>query len=92
MAVTFPATETWDKQRNAVIFPADSEHGRVHCVIPSETLEEAFGIDPKIEVLEGFRSHRGKIERVAERLIRRRRLEKDGTVLIRAEDCRDDVH
>jgi hypothetical protein len=92
MTVTFPATQTWDKERNAVIFPADSDHGRVHCAIARGTLENEFGIDPKIEVLEGFRGHRGKIERVAERLIRRRRLEKDGSVLIRAEDCRDDAN
>jgi hypothetical protein len=52
-----------------------------------EAIQQRFGAAHKLEVLEGFRNHRGRIERIAERLIRRRRLEADGSVLIGSADC-----
>jgi hypothetical protein len=74
MAISFPATETWDPSRNAAVFPADEDEKRFQCAI-------------SLEALQAFRNHRGRIERVTERLIRRRRLEPDGSVLIRTQDC-----
>jgi uncharacterized protein DUF1488 len=88
MAIAFPAGEAWDGDRDAVTFAAWSDDGRrVQCGISLEALEDHFGVDDKLEALAGFRNHRGAIERVAERLIRRRRLEPDGSVLIRSQDC-----
>jgi hypothetical protein len=87
MAISFPATETWDPSRNAAVFPADEDERRFQCAISLEALQERFGAPEKLEALQAFRNHRGRIERVAERLIRRRRLEPDGSVLIRTQDC-----
>jgi hypothetical protein len=86
-AISFPATETWDASRNVAAFPADEDDKRFLCAITLEALQERFGAPEKLEALEAFRNHRGRIERVAERLIRRRRLETDGSVLIRSKDC-----
>jgi hypothetical protein len=86
VAVAFPAGETWDGSRRVASFPADADGKRIQCAISLDALER-FGVDPKLDALQGFRNHRGEIERVAERLIRRRRLEPDGSVLIRAADC-----
>jgi hypothetical protein len=87
VAVAFPASETWDQSRRVASFPADADGKRIQCAISLDALEERFGADPKLEALQAFRNHRGEIERVAERLIRRRRLEPDGSVLIRPADC-----
>jgi hypothetical protein len=87
MAISFPAGEAWDGSRNAVSFPAQSADERIGCAISQEALQDHFGADQKLEALAAFRNHRGTIERVAERLIRRRRLEPDGSVLIRSQDC-----
>ena len=87
MAISFPASESWDAGRNAAVFPADEDEKRYLCAISLEALQERFGAPEKLEALEAFRNHRGRIERVAERLIRRRRLETDGSILIRTQDC-----
>jgi hypothetical protein len=87
MAVSFPSLETWEDGRNVVSFPADEDERRIQCAITLEAIQERFGALNKLDALEGFRNHRGRIERVAERLIRRRRLEDDGSVLIRSKDC-----
>jgi hypothetical protein len=88
-AISFPATETWDGSRKVARFPAQSEDGRIECAISLQALEDHFGADEKLEALQAFRNHRGEIERVAERIIRRRRLAPDGSVLIRSQDCRE---
>jgi hypothetical protein len=87
MSISFPATENWDAGRGVAVFPADADDKQIRCAISREALEEHFGPDDKIEALEVFRNHRGRIQRLAERLIRRRRLEPDGSVLIRPQDC-----
>jgi hypothetical protein len=87
MPLSFPRSETWDGARDLVVFTADDEERRIQCAITLEAIQERFGAPEKLEALEGFRNHRGRIERIAERLIRRRRLEADGSVLIRVKDC-----
>jgi hypothetical protein len=87
MNISFPASETWDANRNVATFPADEDEKRIQCAISLEALQRRFGAEDKLEALQALRNHRGRIERVAERLIRRRRLEPDGTVMIRPEDC-----
>jgi len=87
MALSFPREESWDGWRDAVHFTADDEERRIECAITLEAIQQRFGAPSKLQALEGFRNHRGRIERIAERLIRRRRLEPDGSVLIRSADC-----
>jgi hypothetical protein len=87
MALSFPSGEALDGSRDVVLFAADDEERRIQCAITLEAIQERFGSIDKLQALEGFRNHRGRIERVAERLIRRRRLEPDGSVLIRTQDC-----
>jgi hypothetical protein len=83
----FPPPRPGTRGRNAAVFPADEDERRFQCAISLEALQERFGAPEKLEALQAFRNHRGRIERVAERLIRRRRLEPDGSVLIRTQDC-----
>jgi hypothetical protein len=87
MALSFPRGEAWDGTRDVVVFTADDEERRIQCAITLEAIQQRFGALDKLEALEGFRNHRGRIERVAERIIRRRALEPDGSVLIRTKDC-----
>jgi hypothetical protein len=87
VALSFPGSQALDESRGVVAFAVDDDERRIQCAITLEAIQERFGAVQKLEALEAFRNHRGRIERVAERLIRRRRLEPDGSVLIRTKDC-----
>ncbi len=86
VAITFPATETWNGNREVVSFLANVDNRRARCAISWEALENNFGGNNS-PPLDAFRANRGAIEALAERLLIRRRLEQDGSLLIRTRDC-----
>jgi uncharacterized protein DUF1488 len=84
--IKFADDEWYEHHRRKVVWFTGSTDGkRVACGISIEALADHFGSyfdDP----LPAFRANRKRIEAVARRLIKRKRLEADGTVLIRTAD------
>jgi hypothetical protein len=85
--ITFLSGDTWDGGRMVAIFWASMGDQRVPCAISFEALQDQrhFHEDPGPPI-DTFRRHRPVIENLARRLIRQRRFEPDGSILIRAQD------
>jgi len=85
--IDFPEKiERYDSDRDVVLFPARTREGEVHCAISGEALEDHYGakgISPRAR-LAAFRAHRPKIEEAARQKFTNRRLERDGSILIRS--------
>jgi hypothetical protein len=85
MAINFLNIEAFDGGRLVVSFPADNNGQRINCNISLEALQDNFegnNIDPII----CFKSNRNRIEQKAIELIKLRRFELDGSILIRSAD------
>lgn len=84
--IKFADDEWYDHHRRKVVwFTGSIDDRRVGCGISIEALADHYGAyydDP----LPAFKANRRRIEAAARRLIKRNRLEADGTVLIRTAD------
>ena len=82
----FPNSTLYDSGRMVVNFAAIIGSDAINCAISLEALKDHFDNDcTKPTVV--FSRHRPAIERIAERLITQKRLESDGSILIRSSDC-----
>jgi hypothetical protein len=86
MKITFAEDEWYEHHRRKVVwFTALVDGKRVDCGVSIEALSDHFGAfydDP----LPVFRANRRRIEAVAVNLIKQRRFEGDGTLLIKGTD------
>jgi hypothetical protein len=86
MEIKFASDEWYDHHRRKVVWFTALVNGKqVDCGISIEALGDHFGAyydDP----LPVFRANRERIEAVATKLIKQRRFESDGTLLIRSGD------
>lgn len=87
MNIKFPMGESWDFDRDVVLFPAEVDGSKVVCAISWEALQDNFGGNIT-KPLDCFNQNRSEIERKAESLIRKDRFEPDGSILIRSSDGR----
>jgi hypothetical protein len=85
MNITFPAVEAWDGTRGVATFPADVDGKRIRCGVSWEALQDNFNGN-NVAPLDCFRANRARIEAKVEVLIRKGRLEQDGSVLLRSQD------
>jgi len=86
MDVEFGADEWFDHQRRKIVwFSAVVDEKCIDCGISIEALADHFGAFHD-NPLPAFRNHRERIREVAARLIRERRFEDDGTIVIRSAD------
>ena len=85
MTILFPQSQEWDESRELVWFLAEVDSQHIRCAVSAEALVDHFG-GAGIKKLDAFRANRKVIQEVAERLINRKRMEKDGTLLIRSQD------
>ncbi len=84
--IEFTPNEWFDHHRRKIVwFSATVEEKRIDCGISIDALCDHFGAysdDP----LPVFRRNRARIQEAAAKLIRQRRFEDDGTVLVRSAD------
>ncbi len=85
MAINFLNIEAFDGSRLVVSFPADNNAQRINCNISLEALEDNFGGN-NIDPISCFKSNRNRIEQKATELIKLKRFEHDGSILIRSAD------
>jgi Protein of unknown function (DUF1488)/Fic/DOC family len=84
--LTFPVPEeSYDTARDAVVFWGLDRDQRIRCIISEEALNDHFRGDNRNK-LEVFRENRPAIEEIARHKYLSRRVEPDGTVLIRTAD------
>ncbi len=81
--VTFPPLQT--ATLDGVRFQAEVDGKRITCEISTEALQDHFGLQGS-EYLDAFLASRGRIQIVAERLIRAGRIDADGIPRIRSQD------
>lgn len=89
MALHFPPQQAYDFATDTVIFPAIGDNGIVQCRIERSVFEKHFSIDGSMhgEDLVGiFLTNRTAILAKARGLIESRRLELNGSLLLRASD------
>jgi len=86
MPINFPNDEAWDGARMVVSFAAESNGRRINCAVSIEALQDHFEGD-HLKPLEAFRAHREQIESIVEQLIVRQRFERDGSILVRTQNC-----
>ncbi len=88
-AMTFPEkTESYDSNRDVVLFPAMTADGDVTCAISGDALEDhcaARGQSRRAR-LAAFHAHRSEIEEKAFQKYTSRKREADGSLLIRSND------
>jgi hypothetical protein len=86
MDIQFTGNEWFDHHRRQVVwFSAVVGDKCIDCGISIQALRDHFGVyadDP----LPAFKSNRARIQQAAAKLIRQRRFEDDGTVLVRSAD------
>jgi hypothetical protein len=86
--IEFNADEWYDHQRRKIVwFTAVVDDKVIDCGITMDALRERFAAyadDP----LPAFRSHRARVQEIASDLIRKRRFDDDGNVIIRTADFR----
>jgi hypothetical protein len=84
--LTFPVPEEkYDTARDVVVFWGLDRDQRIRCIISEEALNDHFRGDNRNK-LEVFRENRPAIEEIARRKYLSRRIEPDGSVLIRTAD------
>jgi hypothetical protein len=85
MDIRFPEIEVMNTNLDSVSFPADVDGKQMRCAISLEALQDNFGGDSG-DPVDCFRANRSAIESKAASLIRKGRVEKDGSILIRSSD------
>lgn len=85
MTIAFPNIEAFDGSRDVVTFPAIVNNQQIICAISSEALCDNFG-GKYGAAIETFQVNRPRIEAQAERLIKQRRYEVDGSIFIYTQD------
>jgi hypothetical protein len=86
MDIEFPDDETWDDELDLVRFTAQAGGEDIPCAISWEALLDHYGADT-VKPLDAYRAHRGTIQEIARRLIRRSDRHPDRVVVIRSRDC-----
>lgn len=87
--IEFPEKiERYDSSRDVVLFAARTREGEVDCAISGEALDDHFGAKGASQRarLAVFREHRPTIEKAARQKFLARRIERDGSILIRSID------
>jgi len=87
--IDFPEKiERYDGSRDVVLFPARTRDGEISCAISGDALEDHYGAKGPSQRARraAFREHRPKIEEAARQKFLARRLERDGSILIRSMD------
>ncbi len=70
-AIQFPDRESWDAERQGVVFPALVNGMQLTCAISGQILQQRFGAEGPAQWLAAFRrEHRWDLEEEAEALIR----------------------
>lgn len=70
-SILFPDVQTWDKEKQVVIFPAQSRGALIECVVSKHYLERLSGqaLEDESAVLSAFTQLRFDVEEEAETLI-----------------------
>lgn len=85
--IDFPEKiERYDSSRDVVLFAARTRDGEINCAISGEALEDHYGAKgtSRRARLAAFKAHRPEIEEAARQKFASRRLERDGSILIRS--------
>ena len=69
-AIQFPDRESWDAERQGVVFPALVNGRQLTCAISGQILQQRFGAEGPAQWLAAFQEHRWDLEEEAEALIR----------------------
>ena len=69
-AIQFPDRESWDAERQGVVFPALVNGMQLTCAISGQILQQRFGAEGPAQWLAAFQEHRWDLEEEAEALIR----------------------
>ena len=69
-AIQFPDRESWDAERQGVVFPALVNGMQLTCAISGHSLQQRFSAEGPAQWLAAFQEHRWDLEEEAEALIR----------------------
>lgn len=83
--ISFPPEEYLDGVTDLVMFPAQLDGREIPCAVEIEALQEACHADLG-DPMPAFHANRPVIEAAAARLIEARRFERNGGIVVRAED------
>ena len=85
MKINFPQEEYLDGTSDLIWFPAELNGRRIRCVMEVETLQACCGADLG-DPLPAFHAQRPVIETAAAHLIVDGQFEKDGSIVVSADD------
>lgn len=83
--ITFPRLESWNPASQVATIAAEVNKKRVLCRISFVLLQNKFHASAALP-MDSVRTHRSVIEEAARRLLMKGAYEKDGSIMIRAED------
>jgi hypothetical protein len=85
MEINFPQQEYLDATCDLIWFPAEVNGRQIRCVIEIEALQACCGADLG-DPMPSFHAHRPVIEAAAARRVAARAFERDGSVVVGADD------
>ncbi|STU48795.1 Protein of uncharacterised function (DUF1488) [Klebsiella pneumoniae] len=62
-AIQFPDRESWDAERQGVVFPALVNGMQLTCAISGQILQQRFGAEGPAQWLAAFQEHRWDLEK-----------------------------
>ncbi|MBD1559163.1 DUF1488 domain-containing protein [Vibrio sp. S9_S30] len=85
-SILFPDIQTWDKEHDAVRFPAQQSGMLIECLVQISVIEQLSGkkIEEGQQALSLFSQYRFDIEELAESLIEDEDYDDSGQVVIRS--------
>ncbi|WP_394252476.1 DUF1488 domain-containing protein [Vibrio profundi] len=83
-SILFPDIQSWDEDKQAIVFPAQQFGALIECLISIEQLQQMSGqtIDNDRRAIEVFNELRFEIEELAEELIEEEEFDSSGFIHI----------
>lgn len=83
-SILFPDIQTWDDDKQAVVFPAQQSGALIECLVSVDQLKQMSGqtIDNDRRAIEVFNELRFEIEELAEELIEEEEYDSSGFIHI----------
>lgn len=81
-SILFPDMQTWDEDKQAVLFPAQQSGALIQCLVSISELKQLSGqdIENEQQALEVFSQYRLDLEELAEELIEEEEFNSEGNI------------
>jgi len=84
-SILFPDIQSWDEDKQAIVFPAQQSGALIECTVSLEVLKQMSGqtVENEIAAIDVFNSLRFEIEELAEELIEEEEFDSSGFIHIK---------